>query len=123
MDHIEPDKLPIKTPISNTIPIRIRKTTARLLQSYLKKCNRKAHGRRVKADDIIAMAISLLDVSHLEKIQIATYSSQDQLEIEFKKFCQTSGQISKDEFLKMLLLKAIPHVNIESPCEQPGAKS
>lgn len=97
MDNSMLDKPSAKVPIANTIPIRIRKTTARLLQSYLKKCNYKSHGRRVKADDVIAMAISLLDDSHLEKIQSATYSSQDHLDIEYKKRTCTHCLATRNE--------------------------
>jgi hypothetical protein len=103
---ITPNKPPASTP--NTTPIRIHKQTAKELRSIITKCNRKAHGRTVKADDIIAAAIELLTDEHLEKIKRSTYSSSDQLEIEFKSFCKTNGPLSKDEFLKLILSRALP---------------
>jgi hypothetical protein len=106
------DSIPIKSaPSSNTIPIRISKPTSRLLKSILTKCNRKTHGRKVKVDDVLQKSLSLLADAHLEEIKNSTYSSQDQLEIEYKKFCQTNGNISKDEFLQRLLTAALPQVN------------
>ena len=101
-DHHQ-NPTPIKSPPSNTVPIRLHKSTARQLRSIVTKCNRKSHGRKVKADDVIQKALLLLQDSHLEEIKSSTYSSQDQLEIEFKKYCQQRGSISKDEFLKLLL--------------------
>ena len=96
---------------SNTIPIRITKVTARQLKAIVGKCNRKAHGKKVKIDAVIQKSLSLLQDAHLEEIKTATYSSQDHLEIEFKKYCQTNGQITKDQFLAILLANAIPQVS------------
>lgn len=116
---MEPTELPsasTKTPASpsNTIPIRIHKSTAKQLRTIATKCNRKSHGRKVKADDIITTALELLTDDHLEKIKQATYSSSDQLDIEFKNFCKDQGAISKDEFLRFLLSRALPQVPSES---------
>jgi hypothetical protein len=94
---------------SNTIPIRIAKPTARLLKSLLTTCNRKTYGKKVKADAVIFKALSLLDPTDIEEIQKSTYTSQDHLEIEYKKYCSTHGQISKSEFLKMILNTALGH--------------
>ena len=114
-----PDSVSSKSaPISNTVPIRIHKSTARQLKAIITKCNRKAHGRKVKADDVLQKSLALLDDSHLEEVKKSTYSSQDHLEIEFKKFCQANGSISKDEFLKLLLTKAIPQVTAATNNQQ-----
>ena len=101
-----------KSSPSLTIPIRIHKPTARLLSSMVTKLNKKNLGKRVKADHVIAKGLSLLQEVHFEEIKAATYSSADQLELEFRKYCQLHGSISKDEFLKKILSAAIPQVNI-----------
>ena len=79
-----------------------------MLRSIIAKCNRKAHGRKVKADDIIAVSVELLTDVHLEQIKRSTYSSSDQLEIEFKNFCKNNGALSKDEFLRLIISRALP---------------
>ncbi|MFK7824170.1 MAG: hypothetical protein AB8G05_08435 [Oligoflexales bacterium] len=111
MDSNSTEKMSPKTTTSNTIPIRVSKTTARLLKSIVSKCNRKSHGRRVKQDNVILKALQLICEPQIKEIKEATFSSQDHLEIQFKKYCQQSGTISKDEFLKMLLAKGLPQVN------------
>ena len=111
MDSLITDKPPTKPVQLNTIPIRISKLTARHLRSIVTKCNKKSHGRKVKADDVIQKSLVLIEDSHLDEIQKSTYSSQDHLEIEFKKYCQTNGQITKDQFLAILLTNAIPQVS------------
>lgn len=114
MDTTDESKPAKSSPVSNSVPIRINKTTARLLKSIVTKCNKKSHGKKVRVDDVIQKALSLLQEGHIEELRIATYTSQDQLEIEFKKFCQTNGNISKDEFLKKLLSAALPQVSLTS---------
>ena len=110
MDNTTDPKPTVKSVPSNTIPIRINRLTSRHLRSLIATCNRKSHGRKVKADDIIHKSLSLLEEGHLEEIKSTTYTSQDHLEIEFKKYCQAHGQITKDQFLAILLTNAIPQV-------------
>ena len=99
-----------KSSSPNSVPIRVTKSTARLLRSLLSKCNKKSHGRRVKADDIIKRSLELLNDSHLEEIKESTFSSQDKLEIEFKKYCQLHGPTSKEKFLSLLLQNGLPQI-------------
>ena len=118
MDSPTKSKQVSKSP--NSIPIRISRSTARHLRSILAKCNRKSHGRKVKADDIISSALNELCDSNLEKIRESTYSSQDRLEIEFKKYCQQHSPISKEQFLSLLLANGIPQIaksNLEDGLE------
>lgn len=93
---------------SNSTPIRVSKPTAKILKNLVAKCNRKTLGKRVKADAIVQKALNLLDDHHLEEIKESTYSSQDKLEIQYKKHCQLNGHISKDQFLELLLANSLP---------------
>lgn len=101
---------PIPPSVSNTIPIRIHKSTARLLKSIVTKLNRKPIGRKVRAEQVITKALGLLTEADFEEIKESTYDSKDRLEIEYRKFCQKNGSISKDDFLKKILIAAIPQV-------------
>jgi hypothetical protein len=103
-----------KSPTPNSVPIRISKTTARSLKAIMSKCNRKNLGRRVRADDVIRKLICLISDEVISEIKESTYSSQDQLEIQFKKYCQQNGAISKDQFLQILLSK----VNIKKSIDE-----
>lgn len=105
MESIGNEPIPAKSNStnSNTVPIRIHKSTARLLRSLLLSVNKKKLGKRVKADQIISKALALLTDDHLEEVKTTTYSSADHLEVEFQKYCAKNGAISKDEFLNKLL--------------------
>ncbi len=102
---------------SNTVPIRIHKSTARILRSIVTKLNRKSHGKKVRPDQVISKALSLLTDVHLAEIEKASYDSKDQFEIEFKKYCQKNGNISKDEFLKRLMAAALPQIETPSSAQ------
>lgn len=99
------DQTPQSSPSSSshTIPIRIHKSTARTLRSLVSKANKKPLGKRIKSDQIIAKALSLLTDLHLEEIKEASYEGKDHFEIKYRNFCEKHGSISKDEFLKKLL--------------------
>ena len=99
----QPLPSPSPSPSSHTIPIRIHKATARTLKSLVTKTNKKSLGKRIKADQIIAKALTLLTDIHLEEIKEASYEGKDHFEIKFRKYCERHGSISKDEFLKKLL--------------------
>ena len=95
----------------NITAVRILTSTARYIRSLLTQVNKKKYGRPAKADDIIQKALNLLKEGHLEEIKELTYSSKDKLEIQYKKYCETHGNISKDEFLQLLLSKALPEIS------------
>ena len=107
----DPKPAKSSSPVSNSIPIRINRNTARLIKSIVTKCNKKLYGKKVRVDDVLLKALNLLQEEQIEEIRVSTYTSQDHLEIEYKKFCQANGTVSKDEFLKKLLSAALPQVN------------
>lgn len=87
----------------NTIAIRVSKTTAKAIKLLLQKLNKKSYGKRVRPDDLIQKAISLLSDDHLEEIKQSTLTNSDRLEIAYQEYCKTHGQISKDEYFGLLL--------------------
>ena len=84
MDSPSNTRQPSKLPPPNSVPIRVSRSTARYLRSILTKCNRKSHGRKVKADDIIKCALEQLQEIHFEEIKACLLSSH-------KKFDSMSG--------------------------------
>ena len=97
-----------KKVVQNTTPIRVKKTTLRSIRQILNRLNKKIHGRKVVVDDVVSMALSLLQDKHLEEIKEMTYSSQDHLDLQYQKYCKLNGYISRNEFLAMLLKASLP---------------
>lgn len=92
---------------SSTVPIRIKRPTAKHLSQLLAQLGKKPLGRAVTSDDVIAKALALLEEKHLEEIKLQTYSSENRLEIEFKNYCKVHGQISRNDFLGKILNAAL----------------
>lgn len=104
---------PIKTKkksVQNTAPIRVKKTTFRSLRQLLSRLNKKVYGRKVIADDVISRALCLLQDEHFQEIKETTYSSQDRLNLQYEEYCKVNGQVSKEEFLEMLLQVGLPQL-------------
>ena len=97
-----------KKVVQNTAPIRVKKTTLRSLRQILNQLNKKAHGQKVVADDVVSKALALLQEEHFEEIKEMTYSSQDHLELQYQEYCKVNGHISKEKFLEMLLQAGLP---------------
>ena len=106
---------PPKKTRNNITAARISKSTSQHLQSILKRINKKKYGRVAKSDEVINKALTLLKDHHLEEIKELTYSSKDKLEIQHKNYCKIHGNISKDEFLQLLLSKALPELSQKPP--------
>lgn len=108
---------PKKKPSSNTVPIRVKKSTAKTIRMILNKLNKKQLGRKVIVDDVISKSLPLLLENHLEEIKAATYSSKDRLELKHQEYCKTHGSISKEDFLEKLLQAGLP--SLENDSETP----
>lgn len=87
----------------NTTPIRIKNQTHRTIRTLLQRANKKPYGRKVKADDIIAKSLALLQPNHIEELQEATLSNADRLDREYKLYCSQNGFIKRDDFIGKIL--------------------
>ncbi len=86
------------------VSLRTREEIFRIVNSM----NAEEHrGRLVKADDVVSVALTRLTSADMKKILDATLTNEDRLELKYKKFCETNGPISKDEFLGKLLGKSL----------------
>ena len=86
-----------KTSLTNTVPIRLSKSTSKTLRTIVNKCNKKSLGRKVKSEDVVSLALSLITDKEIEQIKTGSYSSQDHFEIKYKKYCENNGSITKDQ--------------------------
>ena len=88
---------------SGTETIRVKKETKKKIQLLLLTVNKKDFGRKIKPDDLLAIAISLISQEHISKLQESSFSNKDRLEMQFKAFQSTNRKVSKDEFIGLLL--------------------
>ena len=88
---------------STTMPIRVRKETAKELRRQIAGANKKNYGRKIKADDLVAKGLSLLTEKHIQEVQESTLSNADKMEKKYREICSQKGHISRDEFTGMLM--------------------
>lgn len=92
-----------KTLSDSTVPIRVRKSTSKLITSLVKKANQKKMGRRIKSDDLIALLLTKMTTEDLETLKDLSLSNADRLEKQYRDFVKNNGSIKKDEFIGILL--------------------
>lgn len=83
--------------------VRIKPKAQKKLSSLLTKANKKDFGKRIKATDLIELALEMIEDSHIKKLQQGSLSNSDLLEMNFREYIKKNGKISKDEYLGILM--------------------
>jgi hypothetical protein len=83
--------------------IRIDMSTQKLFSSLLAKANRKSYGRKVKASQLVQLALSKLDDADLRQLQEKSLSNADRMEMKFRDYCKRNSGATREEFLGQLL--------------------
>jgi hypothetical protein len=85
------------------VAIRVSAATKARLDALLSKVNDKEHGRRVKADTLMAFALDLVSDAHLQSLRDASLSNMDRLEILFQQHRKKRKALTKDQFVGLLI--------------------
>lgn len=64
--------------------LRVRRELKRQIEGDLERINKKDFGRRVRAEDYLAFALSLVTPQHLEELREASLTNADRLERDFR---------------------------------------
>ncbi|MGE4233042.1 MAG: hypothetical protein AB7F43_06915 [Bacteriovoracia bacterium] len=96
-------RLTSKKKTGTTIPIRVKRETAKLIRAELANLNNKKFGKKVKTDDLIARVLPLITDDDRRNLQSATLSGKDKLALLHQRYCEKNGNISKDDFLSRLV--------------------
>lgn len=92
-----------KHPKVSTVPIRVKRDTQKKILLELAKANKKDFGRKLRAEDLIAFALTLVRPEHIAQLQETTLSNADRLEQQYRAFIAKHGSLSKDAYLGKLL--------------------
>lgn len=85
--------------------------TAKQLQQFKDRVNKKAFGRKIRDAELLALAVSLLSDDHIQALQETTYSEKDRLNLVHSEFQKSHGKISMDHFIGKLLRGEIQNKN------------
>jgi hypothetical protein len=95
-------KIPSKKKVQ-TESLRVHRSTKKTIYSDLAKINRKDFGRKVRTDSYIKLAISKLTESDFKALQNESLTQADRLELKYRDHVKKHGQVSKDQFIGILL--------------------
>jgi hypothetical protein len=107
-----------KATIASTVGLRVKRDTKRRVMQELAKMNKKDFGKRIKADELIGLALSLLEERHLKSLQDASLTNADRVELLYREHVKNFGATSKDEFLGKILSGKVAS---EAPVHAPSA--
>ena len=91
--------------------LRVKKETRKRVLADLSKINKKDFGKSVHADELIALAISLVTPEHFQKLQERSLSNADRLERDYRAYISKHGQVTKDTYLGKRLAGEIDTTN------------
>lgn len=77
--------------------------TGKLLQQLREKVNKKSFGRKVRDNEILYLALTLVTPEHLVKLQENTLSEKDRLNMAHEEYVKNHGRISMDQFIGLLI--------------------
>ncbi|HMN68070.1 MAG TPA: hypothetical protein PKC28_05975 [Bdellovibrionales bacterium] len=83
--------------------LRVKPETRKRFLGELAKANKKSFGRKVRADQLLSLLLTLVRPEHLQQLQHGSLSNSDRLEMRYREHVKKFGPISKDEFLGLLL--------------------
>lgn len=109
-----------KAPNVSTVGLRVKRETKRRVMQDLAKINKKDFGKRIKADDLIALALSLVEARHVTALQQSSLSNGDRVEMLYREHVKRYGGTSKDEFLGKLLAEKL---DVEAPASDAAVAS
>ena len=113
MDTISNEKKPKAKSKTTTSALRVKHETRKRILAELVKLNKKDFGRRVRPDDLISFAISLIEPKHIQALQEKSFSNADRLDRDYRSYIQKNGTISRDEFLGKILSGEINKSSME----------
>src|SRR3989338_4637967 len=87
-----------------TVGLRLKRETKKRIQAELAKINKKDFGKKVRCDELIGTALSLLTERHIKELQDGSMTNADRLEIQYRDYIKKHGATSKDDFLGKILL-------------------
>ncbi len=78
--------------------VRVSSETRKVAERIAKIANEKPTGRKIKLDEVLQAALSLIQQCHIQTMQDNSLSNEDRKEILRQKYIAVRGPISKDAF-------------------------
>ncbi len=104
MEQAKPIKVTKTKPkMDSYVSLRLKRDTKRRLLMELTKANKKDLGRKIKSDELLNLALSLIETKHILDLREKSLSNTDRLDRQYHDYSKQHGPISKDDFLGRLM--------------------
>lgn len=118
MENQEKDSKPKAKP--EVSAIRIDLCTQKLISSLLAKANRKSYGRKVKAGQLVQLALQKLTDADIKLLQEKSLSNADRMEMKFREYSKRNSGATREEFFGFLLQANAANPNSENAAFSEG---
>lgn len=106
--------------VATASSLRVKPETRKRFLAELAKVNKKSYGRKVRADQLLSLLMTLIRPEHTQKLQQESLSNADRLEMRYREHLKKFGATSKDEFLGLLLTQESGNSKSESAAFSEG---
>lgn len=103
----QPKTSKTKVASAATVGLRVKRETKKRIQNELAKVNKKDFGKKIRCDELIGTALSLLTEQHIKNLQDGSMTNADRFEIQYRDHVKQFGATSKDEFLGKILAGSV----------------
>lgn len=79
--------------------VRIKADLKKKAKAILLEANSKKLGRKIKLDDLLEVALGLVAPEHIQQLQERSMTYKNRLEILRRRYIETRGHISEDDFI------------------------
>jgi len=93
---------------SDHCAIRVTRELRKKILGDLASVNKKPFGRKIKVNELLALAVSKLKETDFKSLQENSFSNADRLARDYGHYVQKFGPISKDEYLGKRLSGELP---------------
>jgi hypothetical protein len=86
-----------------SVSLRVGHETKTKTDRKLEVANKKRCGRKIKADELLNLALDLVTEEHIKQLQEASLTNEDRRELLRQQYIETHGTISRDQFLGFMM--------------------
>ena len=83
--------------------IRVNESISKKVDSLLQKANKKKVGKSIKPNELLALALDLINENHIKKLQEDSISHEERKEHLRLIYIKKKGQITKDLFTGFMM--------------------
>ena len=116
MENVQSEKKPkLAQKKPSYAALRVRREIKRQIEADLERINKKDLGRRVRAEEYLGLALSLVTPHHLDTLRESSLTNADRLERDFRAYAADHPGTTRDDYLGKRLAGEIANVNRTPP--------